>query len=117
MRVVAGSHRQDAAGLDQYEAVDKVKNVFDVELKKSLIDESKIVNLELAPGECHFHDSWTVHGSNPNNSDKRRCGYTMRYMPANVKHSPDPKWPHQVYLVRGTDRTDGHNVYTPIPSF
>jgi chlorinating enzyme len=117
MRVVAGSHKQIAAALDEYESVDKARNVFDAQLKKELIDESKAVDLELAPGECHFHDAWTIHGSNPNNSSKRRCGYTMRYMPANVVHSPDDRWPHYIYLVRGEDRTGGRNVYTAIPPF
>ena len=114
MRVEAGSHKEVAARLDQYVRVDKENNVFDAEIPASMIEDSKVVDLELEMGECHFHDAWTVHGSKPNNSDKRRCGYTMRYMPSSVKHDPDPNWPHNIYLVRGGDQS-GHNVYTPIP--
>jgi hypothetical protein len=117
MRVVAGTHKQVRAALDEYESVDQAKNVFGAQLRKEFVDESKVVDLELAPGECHFHDAWTVHGSNPNFSTKRRCGYTMRYMPAHVVHSADEKWPHYIYLVRGADRTGGRNSYTPIPEF
>jgi chlorinating enzyme len=117
MRVIPGTHREIAARLDQYEAVDSNTNVFNISIPPEMIDEDRIVNLELQMGECHFHDSWTVHGSNPNFSDKRRCGYTMRYMPASVEYHPDPNWPHQIYLVRGRDRTNGHNEYTPIPAF
>jgi hypothetical protein len=117
MRVIPGTHQQMAARLDQYRAVDATTNVFNVSIPPEMIDEDRVVNLELEMGECHFHDSWTVHGSNPNFSDKRRCGYTMRYMPASVEYHPDPNWPHRIYLVRGQDRTNGHNQYTPISEF
>lgn len=118
MRVVSGSHRQAAAALDQYESVDRAQNVFGAQLKPERVDETKMVDLELKAGECHFHDAWTIHGSNLNVSDKRRCGYTMRYMPANVIHTlPGGGLPntHKIYLVRGEDRTDGRNEYAPIP--
>jgi hypothetical protein len=71
----------------------------------------------LQVGECHFHDAWTIHGSNPNNSTKRRCGYTMRYMPAHVVHHDRPDRPHNIYLVRGKDQTGGKTTYAPIPDF
>ena len=64
--------------------------------------------LELQPGECSFHDAWTIHGSNANHSEKRRTGYTMRYMPANVVLKREG-WnkAHQIYLLRGQDQTGG----------
>lgn len=117
MRVEAGSHLAAAARLDQYVTVDKDDNVFDAEIPAEMIDPTRVIDLELKMGECHFHDAWTVHSSKPNTSDKRRCGYTMRYMPASVEHHPDPKWPHSIYLVRGQDRTGGFNKYTPVPHF
>jgi chlorinating enzyme len=116
MRVISGSHREAAAGMDAYEPVDRANHVFHARLKLELIDEARIVDLELQPGECHFHDAWTVHGSNPNFSEKRRCGYTMRYMPAGVVFDAGG-WAraHQIYLLRGQDRTGGRNRYTPVP--
>jgi hypothetical protein len=120
MRVIPGSHTQIAAELDKYESVDQAKNVFGARLRDEFVDESRAVDLELKPGECHFHDAWTIHGSNPNNSRKRRCGYTMRYMPADVVHTgkggglPDL---HNIYQVRGNDRTGGRNHYAPLPPF
>jgi len=118
MRVIPGSHKQIQTELDKYESVDQAKNVFGARLRDEFVDESKAVNLELEPGECHFHGAWTIHGSNPNFSEKRRCGYTMRYMPANVVHTgkggglPES---HKIYLVRGEDHAEGRNHYTPIP--
>jgi chlorinating enzyme len=115
MRVEAGSHRTTAARLDQYVPADKTENVFDARIPDEMIDPTKVVDLELQMGECHFHDAWTVHGSKPNTSPMRRCGYTMRYMPSSVKHYPDPDWPHHIYLVNGRDLSGGHNLYAPIP--
>src|SRR3954453_18713756 len=54
MRVIPGPHRQMAARLDQYEAVDGRDNVFNVRIPPEMIDEEKSVALELAMGECHF---------------------------------------------------------------
>jgi len=116
MRVVAGSHKEIATALDEYEKVDRGENVFDAKIPEDRIDPARVVDLELQMGECHFHDAWTAHGSNPNHSDKRRCGYTMRYMPSSVRHDPDPNWPHQIYLVRGRDLS-GHNEYAEMPAF
>ncbi|HZO90701.1 MAG TPA: phytanoyl-CoA dioxygenase family protein [Chthonomonadaceae bacterium] len=118
MRVLPGSHRAMKTAIEAYEPVDKSTNVFHARIPPELIDENKVVDLELAVGECHFHDAWTVHGSNPNTSTKRRCGYTMRYMPAHVKlHREGWNREHRIYLVRGKDRTGGKNDYSPIPNF
>ena len=117
MRVIPGSQHQGAT-LDSYEPVeDKSENVFGVRLRQDLVDESKSVDLELQIGECHFHDAWTIHGSNPNHSSLRRCGYTMRYMPASVVYD-EAGWSlrdHNIYLLRGQERTGGKNRYTPVP--
>ena len=116
MRVIPGSHKDRGRGL-RYRPVDPNRNVFDTEIEGSLVDEDRAVDLELNPGECHFHDAFTVHGSNPNLSTARRCGYTMRYMPSHVVFHPrDSKDKHRVYLVRGEDRTGGQTLYSPVPS-
>ena len=46
-----------------------------------------------------------MHSSSPNTSGRRRCGYTMRYMPADVKFDPGRANAarHAIYLVRGRD--------------
>jgi chlorinating enzyme len=118
MRVLPGSHRAMRTAIEEYQPVDKKDNVFHARIPPELIDEGGAANLELAVGECHFHDAWTVHGSNPNASNKRRCGYTMRYMPANAKlFQEGGNQGHKIYLARGEDRSGGHNAYTPIPEF
>jgi chlorinating enzyme len=114
MRVIPGSHHDIAKEMDAYDPVDRATHVFHSRLRN--VDDAKAVDLELQPGECHFHDAWTVHGSNPNFSNKRRCGYTMRYMPAHVVFSQgDWAREHRVYLLRGEDRTGGRTTYSPVP--
>ena len=114
MRVIAGSHKLRDR---RYEEVDNHgEKLFHHEVVADDIDPSKIVDLELQIGECHFHDGFTIHGSNPNTSQKRRCGYTMRYMPATVRcNDPVLNPNHHIYLLRGKDRTGGSNVYTALP--
>lgn len=113
MRVMPGSHRKVAAAMHEYENVDTQSHVFGFRLPPHLLDTENVVDLELEMGEAHIHDAWTIHGSEANRSNLRRCGYTMRYMPAHVYHT-DPER-HHIYLLRGEDRTGGRNVYTPVP--
>jgi ectoine hydroxylase-related dioxygenase (phytanoyl-CoA dioxygenase family) len=122
MRVIPGSHKVLTKAA--YREKDTATHLFDRELDVSQFDLSAVVDLELEPGECHFHSALTVHGSAPNVSPLRRAGYTMRYMPAYVKCS-HKHWdqlygrkldrPHHIYLLRGEDRTGGFNEYTPVP--
>ncbi|HLK57787.1 MAG TPA: phytanoyl-CoA dioxygenase family protein [Chthonomonadaceae bacterium] len=118
MRVMPGSHKGIRASVDAYESVDKSTHVFHARIKPDMIDETQAVNLELKVGECHFHDAWTIHGSNPNHSTRRRTGYTMRYMPANAVFRNDGRnREHRIYLLRGEDQTGGQNEYTPLPEW
>jgi hypothetical protein len=45
-----------------------------------------------------------IHGSEPNTSNLRRCGYTMRYVSTRVRlrRSDVSNW-HHMYLARGKD--------------
>ena len=69
------------------------------------VDEEGAVDLEIRAGECHRHHARTIHGSKANRSSRRRCGYTMRYMPASVKYHPENHGGHGhgIYLARGRD--------------
>jgi ectoine hydroxylase-related dioxygenase (phytanoyl-CoA dioxygenase family) len=114
MRVIPGTHKNPNEW--KYVEVDQRENVFDSEIEGGQFTEADAVDLELAPGECHFHDAWTIHGSRANHSERRRCGYTMRYFPAHVVFHPrDAKDTHKVYLARGEDRTGGRTVYSEVP--
>ena len=77
------------------------------------VDESKTVNLELAPGEVALFDYRLAHASYPNRSGDRRIGIGLRYIPPTarqVRHEWD-----SATLVRGNDRY-GHFELEPTPT-
>ena len=49
------------------------------------VDASKAVNMELRPGEFSLHHEAIVHNSEPNNSDDRRIGLSVHYIPTSTK--------------------------------
>ncbi len=98
MRVIPRSHDN---GFSEYEDIDFSKNVFATQIKSDQFDESTAVDFEIKAGECHMHHGRLIHGSNANTSDRRRCGYTMRYMPASVKFNKEAHPNQEVYLARG----------------
>ena len=58
----------------------------------------------LRAGQLSLHADMLVHGSEPNQSDRRRCGLTARYCPTGVR-ALDPSWARNAILCRGEDRT------------
>lgn len=92
-------------GFSEYEPVDPQQNVFGSEIKPSQRRDALAVPVELQPNQASLHDGRLIHGSPANTSDMRRCGYTMRYMPAHVKMNEEKAaGAHQIYLARGRDR-------------
>jgi chlorinating enzyme len=116
MRVIPRSHLDRRER--KYRDLQPGTNVFKNTMDESELDESRAVHLELEPGECSFHDAWTIHGSLPNHSPHRRCGYTMRYMPSSVVFTRrNRNDTHHVFLVRGCDKSGGQTDYTDIPGW
>lgn len=113
MCVIPNTHGN---GYSEYEPVDATKNVFSIEIKKAMRDEDRSVAIELEPNHCSLHDGKLIHGSAPNNSSIRRCGYTMRYMPAHVKHNCDKNTQHNLYLARGRDKA-GNSYGDPTKAY
>ncbi|MCS6846522.1 MAG: phytanoyl-CoA dioxygenase family protein [Anaerolineae bacterium] len=99
-------------GFSDYEPVDPAKNVFHTEITPSQRKDQLAVPVELQPNQASLHDGRLQHGSPANTSNLRRCGYTMRYMPSYVKHTPrcdaNGRPLHQIYLARGRDLAGNH---------
>jgi chlorinating enzyme len=76
------------------------------------VDESKAVDIVLAPGQFSLHHVRLVHGSEPNASDDPRIGFAIRYLPAYVKQLSGN--PDSATLVRGKDEY-GHFELEPAP--
>ncbi|MGE0131564.1 MAG: phytanoyl-CoA dioxygenase family protein [Blastocatellales bacterium] len=61
----------------------------------------------LKAGEISIHSDLTLHGSEANESDRRRCGLTLRYCAADVRAHLG--WNEKGVVVSGAD-ADGHWV-------
>lgn len=75
-------------------------------------DESKAVDLVLRAGEFSIHHGNLLHGSEPNESDERRIGFSLMVMPAHCKSTIGRR---SATLLHGRD-TYGHWDLDPMPT-
>lgn len=101
MYVIPRTHNTGRKGFSDYEGVDASKSVFATEIVKEQRREDLAVACELQPNECSLHDGRIIHGSEPNTSDIRRCGWTLRFIPAHVRMNPEFADRHLIYQARG----------------
>ncbi|MCY4022322.1 MAG: phytanoyl-CoA dioxygenase family protein [Anaerolineaceae bacterium] len=71
------------------------------------------VPVELRAGQMSLHTDLLLHGSEPNLSDRRRCGLTMRFIPGDVVRTL-PDWNSGAILCRGAE-PNGHFNYIARP--
>lgn len=76
------------------------------------VDEKRVVDIVLEPGEFSLHHVRIVHGSDANGSDLRRIGFAIRYVPTYLKQTAGPR--DSAMLVRGVD-TYHHFEMEPRP--
>ena len=109
MSVMPGSHRQLLAHSETYHKDNMLTRGQEIDM---VADEVKTVSMPLQPGQASFHNVKSAHGSRPNNSNDRRIGISMHYMPTHTKQILS-EW-DSAALVRGEDMYN-HFVHTPIP--
>lgn len=110
LRVIPGSHRGDLHALRRR---DDTANVLGSESATD-VDESRAVDMILAPGDVEVHHPKIMHGSAANTSPRRRCGLTIRYIPTSTRiTSPEQPFPSAL-LLRGDP---GVNSYQPRPDY
>lgn len=103
MRVIPGTHNSGQAGFSDYESVND-SAVFNTEIRRDQLDESKAVDCTLEPNHCSLHDGRLIHGSAANTGDIRRCGYTIRFISTRTRMLEAPgNDAFQIYLARGKD--------------
>ena len=71
------------------------------------------VMLEMTAGSVSMHDSYILHGSQANDSGRRRAGYTIRYCSTDTAWVDMEEHPIPVFLVRG-DRGVRGERYTDL---
>ena len=98
MKVIPRTH----SGYPELEMVPtRGGDLLGVEVEVSAGMESGAVALELAAGDLSIHDSFVIHGSDRNESDRRRAGLTLRYANAATVAVELQKHGKPVYYVRG----------------
>ena len=116
MQVVRGSHHQGVLPHGKSEREGNLLRVYQQEVSSDHFQQKDIATLELKPGQVSVHHGLTLHGSQPNCSDRRRCGLTVRYITPDVRQakprSDGDYW--KPILLCGEDRFQ-HYPHTPAP--
>ena len=112
MTMIAGSHKTK---IQNHEDTFAENNILTRGQVIQDVDENKAVDLILKPGEMSIHHGAVIHGSQPNNSNQRRIGFSLQsYMPNNIKQIVGRNlWTH----VRGQKRQDGDGIFLDRPRF
>ena len=112
MTMIAGSHKTK---IQNHEDTFAENNILTRGQVIQDVDESKAVDLILQPGEMSIHHGAVIHGSQPNNSNQRRIGFSLQsYMPNNVKQIVGRNlWTH----VKGQNRQDDDGMLLDRPRF
>jgi non-haem Fe2+, alpha-ketoglutarate-dependent halogenase len=102
MRFIPGSHQ---FGHLTYHLTEEAEDAVLNQKVENAEQFGQPVDVELKAGEISMHSDLLLHGSEPNRSDRRRCGLTLRYCAADVRAGMG--WNAKGVLVSGTDPT-GH---------
>lgn len=105
LQIIPGSHKQ---GILEHRTAETPGNMLTAnqEIPKHLVNVEDLVECPLKAGQMSVHDGLTVHASEPNMSDRRRCGFVIRYVPTTAYPVKDPERPRTfpaTVLVAGAD--------------
>ncbi|MFK7737288.1 MAG: phytanoyl-CoA dioxygenase family protein [Pirellulaceae bacterium] len=98
MKFVAGSHHK--GHMTYRESSPDEHNVLNQTIANPE-EYGDIVYDELKAGQASIHSDLLLHGSEANDSTRRRCGLTLRYAASSVR--ADLGWNEKGVWVRGTD--------------
>ncbi|XP_037637063.1 probable alpha-ketoglutarate-dependent hypophosphite dioxygenase [Sebastes umbrosus] len=106
LQVIPGSH---CAGMLTHRQAIQPGNMLSVnqEIPEELVQADEAVFCPLLAGQMSIHDGLLVHASDPNTSQKRRCGFVIRYVPTSAYPTEDPDRPRKfaaTVLLCGADR-------------
>lgn len=109
MKFISGSHHH--GHLTYRPSTPEEHNVLDQTVENAEQFGTEILD-ELKAGEISIHSDLLLHGSEANDSDRRRCGLTLRYCAADVRAGMD--WNRKGAILSGTDPS-GHWNNAPRP--
>lgn len=110
MRVVPGTHHvEQVPHRDTFAGNNMLSRGQEIAVE---VDQSQAVDVVLKPGEMSLHHVRIFHGSEPNESDGRRIGFAIRYIPTHLRQIGART---SALLVRGEDHFQ-HFDPEPIPA-
>ncbi|XP_053547354.1 L-threonyl-[L-threonyl-carrier protein] 4-chlorinase [Bombina bombina] len=115
LQVIPGSHKQ---GILEHRNAVVPGNMLTAnqEIPSHLVQVEDAVECPLKAGEMSVHDGLTVHFSEPNMSNRRRCGFVIRYVPTCAYPVEDPDRPRTfpaTVLVAGKDEFQNFQNHSP----
>ncbi|MYG90087.1 MAG: phytanoyl-CoA dioxygenase family protein [Chloroflexi bacterium] len=110
MQVIPGSHLK--AQVEFRDSTAEEHNVLNQTVEEPEEHGDPPVALELKAGQISLHSDWVLHGSEPNDSSRRRCGLAMRYLSKDVRAYNG--WNENSIICRGEEPT-GHWAHHPRP--
>lgn len=111
MQVIPGSHLR--AQVEFRDSTADEHNVLNQTVENPEEHGDPPVALELKAGQISLHSDWVLHGSEPNESNRRRCGLAMRYLSRDVRAYNG--WNENSIICRGEEPT-GHWANHPRPA-
>jgi non-haem Fe2+, alpha-ketoglutarate-dependent halogenase len=96
MKFIPRSHLH---GLIDYDETQEADTVLDLAVKNPHSYGDNEVDVQLKAGQFSMHSDLLLHGSEANQSSRRRCGLTIRYASADVTTWYD--WHKKGFVVRG----------------
>ncbi|XP_041847205.1 L-proline trans-4-hydroxylase [Melanotaenia boesemani] len=94
LQVIPGTH---CSGMLPHRQAIRSGNMLSVnqEIPEELVQMEEAVFCPLRAGQMSIHDGFLVHGSDSNTSQKRRCGFVIRYVPTCAYPIEDPDRPRK----------------------
>jgi non-heme Fe2+,alpha-ketoglutarate-dependent halogenase len=112
MTMISGSHKLK---IQKHEDTYAENNILTRGQAIKSVDQSKAVDLILRPGEMSIHHGAIIHGSQPNNSNQRRIGFSLQsYVPPSIRQVVGKNmWTH----IRGQRRNDIDGIFLDRPKY
>jgi non-heme Fe2+,alpha-ketoglutarate-dependent halogenase len=98
MKFIPGTHKKQVEHADTFHKDNLLTRGQEIAVE---VDEANAVYAELNPGQASLHHVLLFHGSAPNQSNDRRIGLAIRYVPTYVRQAVGAK--DSATLVRGVD--------------
>ncbi|OWF47403.1 uncharacterized protein LOC110454422 [Mizuhopecten yessoensis] len=115
MCVIPGTH---TLGILQHKTAEEEGNLLssNQSIPTHLFDVTKSTPCPVNAGQMSLHSGLLVHGSDPNRSTRRRCGYVVRYVSTDAKPIQDPDRPRSfpaTVVVSGVDEHKHFEDHSP----